>query len=81
VIAALGRMKHPDASAAIRAALGDDDPAVREVAVTALDRLGARGVSRLFAEMARDDGSRAVRRAASAALGRQGAGAVDPAGE
>jgi len=80
-IAALGRMKHPDASAAIRSALADADAAVREAAITALDRLGARGVSRIFARMAREDVSRAVRRAAAAALGRQGDGAVDPAVE
>ena len=78
IIAALGRLKHPDASAAIRTALADADPAVREAAITALDRLGARGTSRRFAEMARDDESRAVRRAAAAALSRHGA--ADPDG-
>ena len=76
IIAALGRLKHPDASAAIRAALSDAEPAVREAAITALDRLGARGMSRRFAEMARDDESRVVRRAAGAALSRRGA--ADP---
>ena len=77
IIAALGRMTHPDASAAIRGALDDREPTVREAAVTALDRLGARGVSRKFAEMARDDASRGVRRAASAALARQGGAGMD----
>ena len=71
VIAALSRMQHPDASSGIRGALDDDDAAVREAAVTALDRLGARGIVRKLSAMARDDSSRAVRRAAAAALSRQ----------
>lgn len=71
VIAALGRMQHPDASSGIRVALDDEDPGVREAAVTALDRLGARGIGRKLSAMARDDASRAVRRAAAAALSRQ----------
>jgi HEAT repeat protein len=71
LIDALGRMKHPDASAALRTALEDEDPLVREAAITALDRLGVRGVSMAFAKLARQDPSRVVRRAASAALSRQ----------
>jgi len=71
LIAALGRMKHPDASLALRTALDDDDPNVREAAITALDRLGARGVSRIFARLAREDSSTIVRRAAASALSRQ----------
>ena len=70
IIDVLARMRHPDASAALRTALDDAEAEVREAAVTALDRLGARGTGRRFAEMARDDPSRAVRRAAAAALGR-----------
>lgn len=66
----LARMRHPDASAVLRSALDDADAGVREAAVTALDRLGARGMSRRFATMAREDPSRAVRRAAATALGR-----------
>jgi HEAT repeat protein len=66
----LARMRHPDASAAIRSALDDAEAAVREAAITALDWLGARGNSRRFAQLAKDDPSRAVRRAAAAALGR-----------
>ena len=58
LIGALGRMKHPDASSALRSALEDEDPLVREAAITALDRLGARGVSRTFALLARKDPSR-----------------------
>jgi HEAT repeat protein len=66
----LARMRQPDASAALRTALDDGDAGIREAAVTALDRLGARGTARRFAQMAREDASRAVRRAAAAALGR-----------
>jgi HEAT repeat protein len=71
LIVALGRMRHPDASLALRTALDDDDPNVREAAITALDRLGARGVSRIFARLARQDASAIVRRAAASALSRQ----------
>jgi HEAT repeat protein len=67
-IAALARMHHPDASGAIRGALDDDTAAVREAAVIALDRLGVRGIARKLAQMAREDPSRAVRRAAAAAV-------------
>ena len=70
-IAALGRMRHPDASTAIRSALDDPEPRVREAAVTVLDSLGVRGLARVFAQLARDDDSRAVRRAAADALSRQ----------
>jgi HEAT repeat protein len=67
-IAALARMHHPDASGAIRGALDDDTASVREAAVIALDRLGVRGIARKLAQMAREDPSRAVRRAAAAAV-------------
>src|SRR5262249_19198601 len=66
----LSRMKHPDASAALHRALDDDDAGVREAAITTLDRLGARGIGRRFAALARQDPSRLVRRAAAAALSR-----------
>jgi HEAT repeat protein len=78
-VAALGRMKNPDASAAVRAALDDDDAVVRETAITTLDRLGVAGLARRFAAMAREDTSRAVRRAAAAALSRQGHADTDAA--
>jgi HEAT repeat protein len=68
VIAALARLRHPDASAAMRGALDDKEAAVREAAVVALDRLGARGIGRRLARMAREDPSRSVRRAAAAAM-------------
>jgi HEAT repeat protein len=67
-IAALARMQRPEASAAIRGALDDEDAVVREQAVLALERLGVRGLSRRLAQMAREDPSRAVRRAAAAAV-------------
>ena len=70
IVDVLARMRQPAASAAIRAALDDPDPAVRETAITALDQLGVRGLGRRFAQMAREDDSRRVRRAAAAALGR-----------
>lgn len=69
-IRALTRMKHPDASEAIRSALQDDDATVREAAVLAVERLGSRGVGRTLAAIAQDDPSPAVRRAAASALGR-----------
>ena len=70
-IAALGQMRHPDASTAIRSALADADARVRVAAVTVLDGLGVRGLARVFAQLARDDDSRAVRRTAADALSRQ----------
>ncbi len=75
IVDVLARMRHPEASAAIRSALNDADATVREAAVTALDQLGARGLSRQFAQMAREDPARSVRRAAASALGRTTASA------
>lgn len=69
-IEALGRMRHPEASAAIRAALQDGDAVVREAAIRMLDQLGVRGLSATFARMARQDPARGVRRAAASSLGR-----------
>ena len=45
-IETLTRMKHPEASARVRSALDDGDEVVREAAVIALDRVGARGSCR-----------------------------------
>ncbi len=67
----LTRMKHAGAAVHVRAALDNDDAAVREAAVTALDRVGARGLSRKLAVMATDDADAAVRRAAAAVLARE----------
>jgi HEAT repeat protein len=70
VVEALGRLLHPVASAYLRTALDDSDPAVRQRAVVVLARLGSRGVTRSFARLARHDPSDSVRRAADAALRR-----------
>ena len=70
-VEALSRLHHAAASAAIREALGDSDAGVRAAAVTALHRLGVRGLSQVFATLSRDDPSREVRRAASAALAQE----------
>lgn len=72
-IDALGRMRDPRASAAIRTTLQDGDAVVREAAVTTLSQLGVRGLSAAFAGLARHDPARTVRRAAAAALGRDAA--------
>jgi HEAT repeat protein len=66
----LARLRHPEASAAIRGALDDADAAVREAAIVALDQLAVRGLRPRLAQLARSDESRAVRRAAASALGR-----------
>jgi HEAT repeat protein len=76
-IEALTRLKHPDASARVRDALDHEDPVVREAAVIAVDRIGARGVARKLSAIAAADPDIAVRRAASVALARD----VDRQGE
>jgi HEAT repeat protein len=76
IVEALGRLSHPVASAYVRSALEDTDPAVRQHAVVVLARLGSRGVSGSFADLARNDPSEAVRRAADAALRRGGESAA-----
>ena len=70
VVEALGRLSHPTASTYVRTALEDGDAAVRQHAVIVLSRLGTRGLARSFANLAREDPSEAVRRAADAALRR-----------
>ena len=69
-IEALGRLQHPEASRLIVEALADASPSVREAAIVALTRLGARGVEPTIADLAARDSSKAVRRAATAALAR-----------
>jgi HEAT repeat protein len=66
----LGRMARPAASAYVVQALDDRDAAVRQRAITALSRLGTRGLSRRLTSMARSDESPAVRHAAELALAR-----------
>jgi HEAT repeat protein len=68
-VEALSRQQQPEASAAIRTALDDEDPTVRHAAVVALHRLGARGLEHVFATLAREDPAPEVQRAAAAALG------------
>lgn len=70
----LARLRHPEASAAIRAALDDRDATVREAAIVALDQLAVRGLGPRLSQLARSDESRAVRRAAASALGRSADG-------
>jgi HEAT repeat protein len=74
VVEALGRMSHPVASAYLQRAMEDGDAVVRRRAVTALSRLGTRGLSRRLTLMARSDPSEAVREAATAALARHEGG-------
>lgn len=68
----LGRIARPPASSLLIQALDDPDPCVRGRAVQALSRLGARGVARRFAGLARSDESEDVRRLAQVALARAG---------
>jgi HEAT repeat protein len=77
IIDALTRMKHPDASARVRDALDHEDPVVREAAVIALDRIGARGILRKLSVLASSDPEEAVRRAAAVALARYPPHAVE----
>lgn len=80
VIEALGRLTHPAASAYVLIALSDRDASVRQLAVRVLSRLGTRGLTRQFAELAADDPSEAVRHAAEIALRRMGKGRGDATG-
>jgi HEAT repeat protein len=80
VIEALARLTHPAASAYVLIALTDADASVRQLAVTALSRLGTRGLARRFAELATSDPSEAVRHAAELALRRLGKGQGDASG-
>lgn len=67
-VAALGRMKHPDASRALEAALDDAESSVRAAAITELRRLGSRGAVRRLLGMARTDPDAEVRHAAILAV-------------
>jgi HEAT repeat protein len=70
VVAALGRMKHPDASEMLVGALDDQEAAVRLAAVNALAHLGNRSAERKLLALMRSDPDTAVRRAAQKALSR-----------
>ncbi len=69
-VEALARVRHPDATAAIESALEHEDADIREAAVLALGRLGAAGAAAKLPGLAGHDPSKAVRRAAGAALAR-----------
>lgn len=69
---ALGRIARPPASSLLMQALDDPDAGVRVRAVEALARLGARGVGRRLATLARSDDSAEVRRVAELSLARVG---------
>jgi HEAT repeat protein len=71
-IEALGRMRHPDASRSLEAALDDTVPAVRSTAVTELRRLGSRHAERRLLALARTDPDGEVRHAGMMAVTRQG---------
>jgi len=64
----LARMRTPAATRFVVQALDDDVAAVRETAVLALTRLGARGFEQKMQMLARHDESKAVRRAAADAV-------------
>jgi HEAT repeat protein len=65
---ALGRFQREEATRLIERALDDTAEAVRESAVAALARLGARGMRDRVTRLASEDPSKHVRRAATAAL-------------
>jgi len=67
-VSVLGRFHCEEATRALSSALTDAAPAVREAAVQTLARLGARGVEQALATLSANDPSKAVRRAAAAAL-------------
>jgi HEAT repeat protein len=66
----LGRIQRVEATRLVERALGDESPHVREAAVTTLARLGSRSADEVIARLASQDPSKAVRRAAAAALAR-----------
>jgi HEAT repeat protein len=68
IVDALGRVLHPDASAFVVQAFTDEDPIVREMAALAVSRLGNRSADDALRRLADSDPSKAVRRAAAAAL-------------
>ena len=68
LIETLSRMKRPEATALIVAALDDPAAAVRLAAVQALVRLGSRRAESQILSLSRNDPDVAVRRAAQQAL-------------
>jgi HEAT repeat protein len=82
IIEALSRMKHPEASRAVEAALEDAVAAVRATAAAELRRLGSRNAEKKLLALARTDPDIEVRHAAMLAVTRQPADlfAGDPPG-
>lgn len=70
-VEALSRYRHPDATRRLAPAFEDEDPRVRETAAGVIERLGSRLFDETLSRLASDDGSKAVRRAASAAIAAQ----------
>jgi HEAT repeat protein len=70
ILEAVGRYADPAASATLRRALSDEDPAVRRIAIASLARVGARGLNQRLTSIAQSDPSPGVRQAATAALHR-----------
>lgn len=70
VVDALGRMKHPQASALLTKALDDEEASVRLAAVNALAHLGNRSAEKELLRLMHTDPDTAVRRAAQKALSR-----------
>jgi HEAT repeat protein len=68
IVDALGRFQRPEATGLVADALRDSASTVRATAVATLARLGARGMDGAFAQLAAQDPSKAVRRAAATAL-------------
>jgi HEAT repeat protein len=79
-VEALSRMKHPDASRELEAALDDAAAAVRLAAIAELKRLGTRASQRKLMTLARSDGESEVRAAALRALARSGDSTESQAG-
>ena len=67
-IEVLTRFRLPEATRALAAAFSDTDPGVRETAVVAIMRLGSTVFDDTIEGLAQRDPSKAVRRAAAAAL-------------
>jgi HEAT repeat protein len=70
VLEALGRLKHPRASALLTRGLADEEASVRLAAVNALAHLGNRSAEKELLQLMRTDPDLTVRRAAQKALSR-----------
>jgi HEAT repeat protein len=68
---ALARYRRPEATRQLQTAFTDEDPRVREAAAVGVTRLGTRLFDETLKQIAQNDSSRSVRRAAAAALASQ----------